>query len=194
MSPLKFTGAVLAGGRSVRMGTDKARLTVQGEPLLTRQLRLLAAAGADARLVAGPENPALPLPPDVRWVLDRQPGWGPLAGLESSLTASLTDLLLVVAVDLPALTPELLRRLLAVARPGCGVVPLQAGGAEPLVALYPRVALAEITARLNRGERALQPLVRAGFAAGWLQPWPIAPADQPQFANWNRPQDLPFPL
>lgn len=191
MVPVSVTGAVLAGGRSSRMGTDKGGLEVDGETLLDRQLRLLASAGVSERLVAVAASQGIVLPEGVGRVTDRESGLGPLAGIECCLAACQTDLLLVVAVDLPALTVELLRRLIAAAGRNCGVMPLRQNFAEPLVAIYPRSALAEIGDRLRRRDLKLQPLARAGIAAGWLKPWPVAAADETAFANWNRPEDLP---
>jgi molybdopterin-guanine dinucleotide biosynthesis protein A len=186
----EFDGAVLAGGRSARMGTDKARLVVDGETLLARQLLRLREAGAQERLVVGRPAEECVCDPGVRFVPDRRPGAGPLAGLEAALAAGETGLMLVLAVDLPFLTADLLRRLVQQGGPEVGVVPVRAEQLEPLVALYPRRALAEITRRLQAGELALQPLVRTGVAAGWLKPWTISAADEVQFTNWNRPEDL----
>lgn len=194
MPPVSVAGAVLAGGRSVRMGTDKAALTVAGECLLARQLRLLVEAGVGERIVSiapTSNRPVLPGPEAVRCVVDREPGLGPLAGLESCLAVSRADLLLVVAVDLPALSADLLRRLIAAATPAWGVVPQRQSRYEPLVAVYPRCALAEVSARIARGELALQSLARAGIAGGWLRPWAVAAADEACFTNWNTPEDLP---
>lgn len=186
-----FDGAVLAGGRSSRMGTDKACLIVGGESLLARQLRLLREAGARELLVVGRDADENVCESEVRFIPDRQLGAGPLAGLEAALGASESGLTLVLAVDLPFLTADLLRRLVRQGGPETGVIPWRGDRAEPLVALYPRRGLAEVTRRLNAGELALQPLVRGGVAAGWLTPWRIADADAAQFTNWNRPGDLP---
>lgn len=189
MGSLAFSGAVLAGGRSSRMGADKSRLRVDGETLLARQLRLLREAGARERIVAGTAD-GWELEPGIRGVADRESGLGPLAGLEASLSACTHEWLLVLAVDLPGMSAESLRRLLSFLAPGRGVVPWRDGFAEPLVAVYPKAALAEVTARLDRRELALQPLVRAGLTAGWLQSLPVDQADAALFANWNRPEDV----
>ncbi len=194
MGDLNLSGAVLAGGRSTRMGQDKASLLVHGEPLLLRQLRLLVEAGCSDRLVsmgASASVPALALVPDeVRIVADRSADAGPLAGLERVLTEARHELVLVIAVDLPALDAGFLRALLADARPGVGVVPSRDGQLEPLVAVYPRAAAAEALARLEHGEFALRPFVRAGIAAGWMRERPVAADEAPFFTNWNRPEDL----
>ena len=197
MGALTLSGAVLAGGRSTRMGRDKASLLVHGEPLLLRQLRLLAEAGCADRLVssgASSPGPALALVPDeVRIVTDRSADSGPLAGLERALTEARHPLVIVIAVDMPALEAGFLRALLADARPGIGVVPSRNGRHEPLVAVYPRAAAVEALARLGRGEFALRPFVQAGIAAGWMRERPVAADEDRFFTNWNRPEDLlPF--
>ena len=151
------SGVVLIGGKSSRMGRDKAALPVAGETLLVRQLRLLAEAGCQECLVsvAGPDT-ALPLlSPEPRVIGDRFPEAGPLAGLERSLALAHHDLVLVLAVDLPAMTADFLRTLLAEAIPSCGVVPVIGDRFEPLAAVYPRQAHAEAELRLLRGELAL---------------------------------------
>lgn len=189
---MNLTGVILAGGKSSRMGRDKAALLVHGEPLLARQLRLLAELGIAERLVSlrAGTTPPVPLPADVRILPDTLADAGPLAGLERALAQASRPLVLVLAVDLPAMNPEFLHRLAGAATEGCGVVPLRGGLAEPLVAIYPQTALAEIQRRLQRRELALQPLVRAGLAAGWLRGLPVPAADEPLFANWNRPEDV----
>ncbi len=195
MGALTTSGAVLAGGRSSRMGRDKASILVGGERLLLRQLRLLAEAGCSDRLVslgATAPGPALKLVPDnVRIVADRSADSGPLAGLERVLTEARHELVLVLAVDLPGLDAGFLRALLADARPGVGVVPSRNGQHEPLVAVYPRAAAAEALARLGRGEFALRPFVQAGIAAGWMRERPVASDEDQFFTHWNRPEDLP---
>ena len=194
MAALTLSGAVIAGGRSTRMGRDKASLLVHGEPLLLRQLRLLAEAGCADLLVslgATAPGPALTLVPDeVRIIADRSADAGPLAGLERVLTEARHELVLVLAVDLPALDAGFLRALLADARPGVGVVPSRQGQHEPLVAIYPRAAAQEVLARLGRGEFALRPFVRSGIVAGWLRERPVAKDEDRFFTNWNRPEDL----
>ncbi len=189
MHGVAVSGAVLAGGRSSRMGRDKAGLVVAGETLLARQLRLLAEVGIADRQVAFQPGNVRGLPPGVNAVTDRRPGLGPLAGLEACLRAAKSPLLLVLAVDLPNLTAGFLRRLLAQARPDRGVVPWRDGFAEPLVAIYPGLALNGITSRLDRGELALQPLVRSGIDAGWLAPFPLEAYDGRLLANWNSDAD-----
>ncbi|MEX2366133.1 MAG: molybdenum cofactor guanylyltransferase [Pseudohongiellaceae bacterium] len=103
--------AVLAGGRSSRMGQDKAGLQVAGQSLLDRALTLLAAAGADKVLIGGQVQGYEAVP-------DRVPHSGPPGGLYSILhhirqQSGLDDSpLLLIPVDMPLLTPQVLVKLI----------------------------------------------------------------------------------
>lgn len=97
-------GVVLAGGRSQRMGADKARLQWQGRTLLDHLLALLEASGCTRVLVSGGYSAY----PHVR---DRWPHRGPLGGLASIAAEALETRWLVLAVDQPLLDVEMLRSL-----------------------------------------------------------------------------------
>lgn len=151
-------GVVLAGGRSTRMGTDKAGLAWRGEPLAAR---LVVVVGEAARRVsAGPPGPvvvvrspgqALPrLPAGTDVVEDAVAGRGPLEGLRAGLAAlaGRAGVALVAPTDLPLLVPEVLERLHAALRPGVDVaVPRGPDGLQPLVGAF-RVGLASLAAEL----------------------------------------------
>jgi molybdenum cofactor guanylyltransferase len=98
-------GVVLAGGRSSRMGRDKALLTWHGHPLLDHQLQVLRDAGVDDVQVSGERV-------GHASIADRQPQSGPLGGIASVAAALHGEVdLLVIPVDMPRLQPQLLRRL-----------------------------------------------------------------------------------
>jgi molybdopterin-guanine dinucleotide biosynthesis protein A len=94
-----ISGFVLAGGRSQRMGQDKALLDWNGQPLVTHMIQLLSTICDPIRIVGRQELP------------DPFPGCGPLGGILTALRSSETDTLIVTAVDLPFLTPDFLRNL-----------------------------------------------------------------------------------
>ena len=102
--PAPWTGVVLAGGQSSRMGRDKAHLAWRGQTLLAHARATLQAAGAANVIVSGhyPECSGIP---------DAEPGLGPLGGLVSVIAAIPDGVLLVVPVDMPLLTPALLQSL-----------------------------------------------------------------------------------
>lgn len=98
-------GVVLAGGRSRRMGRDKALLDWQGRSMLERQIALLHQAGVDAVKVSGER-------PEHAGVADMIPRAGPLAGLAAVAATVIGDAdVLVIPVDMPLLQAALLRRL-----------------------------------------------------------------------------------
>ncbi|MBV6272851.1 molybdenum cofactor guanylyltransferase [Alcaligenaceae bacterium CGII-47] len=98
-------GVVLAGGRSTRMGRDKALLEWRGRALIEHQLAVLREAGVDEVKVSGDR-------PRYGGVTDYQAEAGPLGGLAgiAQIQASRVDLL-VIPVDMPLLQATLLRRL-----------------------------------------------------------------------------------
>jgi molybdopterin-guanine dinucleotide biosynthesis protein A len=154
-------GVVLAGGRSRRMGREKAALTIGGEPLVRRVVRRLAEALPDV-LVVGPET-LRPLVPDVRVVADETPGKGPLGGIVTAFDVAPSHPLFVVACDMPFVAPALVRELVRIAAqtPDVDVVELRTSrGVEPLHAVYSPTCLPALRAQLAAGEGALHLLLR----------------------------------
>ena len=150
-----IAGALLAGGASTRMGRDKARLTLAGVAAATRAARLLDSLFEEVLIVGG--DPPADAP--GRRVPDPEGPRCALRGLVGALEAARAERVLVVATDLPLLSPELLLAL--VAWPDADVVaPRAAGRIEPLCALYARRAvLPAARARLAAGRLALHELV-----------------------------------
>jgi len=189
----EFTGGILAGGASSRMGRSKAGLSMGNETLIGRQCRLLREAGAAEVWVSRhPDRPlTVPLPPEVRSVDDADPDAGPLGGLEGLLRVIRTEFLLVVAVDLPQLETGFLKELVARATPGVGAVPWLKGDLEPLAAVYPRHCRSRLSDCLQHGRRAARGFCQLGLDEGWLRAWPVPPEAAACLLNWNRPDDWP---
>jgi len=133
------TAFILAGGKSSRMGADKAFLRFQNSTLLERSLSLVRQV-ADQVRVSGPRDRFGP-----EAIEDVFPDCGPLGGIHASLRSSASDLNLILAVDLPLVEAEFLRFLLHQAHhapAGAGevsslaIVPRAAGGWQPLCAVY----------------------------------------------------------
>lgn len=151
---MPYTGIVLAGGRSRRMGRDKAWLDAGGRPLIVRVLERLAPLATEMVVVVAAD--AAPLPDlAARVVVDRVVGAGPLGGLQAGLEAAHTAWSFVVACDMPFLNLDLIRYL-AYLRPGHdAVIPFPTGRADPLHAFYHQRCLAPIAVSLANGERAM---------------------------------------
>lgn len=154
MPPL--SAAVLAGGRSSRMGRDKYALRLGGERLIERVVGRLSVVSDDL-LVAGATVEEMPfLAGRLRFTTDPGgPGQGPLAGIAGALAAARHDHLLVVATDMPFLNPDLIRFLASLATDVDVVVPVIAadGFPETLHAIYHRAALPAIERALQSGRR-----------------------------------------
>jgi molybdenum cofactor guanylyltransferase len=138
---------VLAGGRSTRMGADKALVEFAGEPLIAHALRTLRAAGLEAK-IAGARS-ALNAFADVV----EDDGGGPLAGICASLAATDAERAVFLAVDQPLTPPSLIEALIedALITNAAVVLPQAAGFTETFPAVVSRAAL---------------PVLREAFASG----------------------------
>lgn len=184
-----FTAFVLAGGRSSRMGTDKASLQFEGRTLLARALDLLRALTPEVRIV----GPAAKFAPYGRVIEDVYPGRGPLAGIHAALSASTTELNLILAVDLPFATEALLRFIVEQARAADAVVtvPRIAGGYQPLCAVYRRAFVPLAQAALEAGRNKIDALF-AGTTTRILGEPELSrfAFSAAMFDNLNTPEDL----
>jgi molybdopterin-guanine dinucleotide biosynthesis protein A len=141
---------VLAGGRSRRMGSNKALLVVDDRPVVERQVRLLETMFDEILLSTNDPEPFAFL--GVRSIPDRFPDCGPLAGIHAGLRAASASRVLAVACDVPFSSATLLRRL-ATFDPEADVVAARIRGEiEPLPGVYSRRCADAIEARLARGE------------------------------------------
>ena len=122
-------------------------------------------------------------------LLDRFTDLGPLAGVERALAELHSPLLLALAVDLPDMTADFMRRLATHCHAGSGVVPRTRQGLEPLAAFYPRAMQPIAAAMLHEGRAAMTEFVRRGVEAGLVDEWACPPADEAWFRNWNEPED-----
>jgi molybdopterin-guanine dinucleotide biosynthesis protein A len=151
------TGVVLAGGRSARMGADKALLPLGSDRLLQRSLTALRQCFDRVMIIANDLDAyrafGLPVHPD------EQPGLGPIGGVCAALQHAVTPAIFVVACDMPFLDPGLIRRMTARLEDFDAVVPKPAGRFEPLHALYQRRILAEVRAAIAAGELSMQHLL-----------------------------------
>jgi molybdopterin-guanine dinucleotide biosynthesis protein MobB len=145
------TGVILAGGKSLRMGSDKALLPFQGGRFLEAIHRRMAELFEEVVVVTGAPGQYGFLP--CRRVPDLFEGGGVLAGIHSGLVHSGTDLVFAVACDMPHIHGELVRHLCGLAEGVDVVVPEGDKGLEPLHAVYRKSALPAIEKALRDGER-----------------------------------------
>ena len=200
-------GAVLAGGASSRMGTDKAFITVDGEPMVVRAVAALRAAGAEPTLVVGGDAArlgALGLPT----VADRYPGQGPLGGVIAALGAleslgvSGVDAVVTLPCDVISPDPAAVRFVLdrypgparhtghtGVGAPGPEVVvPLGDGVPQWMHAVWRRSCLERLSEAFADGVRA------PSEAARRLRTVEVDVPGTGWFEDADRPEDLPAQL
>lgn len=183
-----FAAVVLCGGQSRRMGTDKAFLSYQGQPLWQYQLDFLRRFGPTQVMLSGRRGAAYPGAAEI--VLDAPGGSGPVAGLTAALENCRHPHLLVLAVDMPKASADLIQALLARREPGCGVIPFIGEQPEPLLALYPQAALSLAQAQLRQGRLKARDFARVCEQSGLARRLPCENALLPNFENWNQPSDL----
>ena len=180
-------GFILTGGRSSRMGCDKALLPIGREPLVTRIAGALASVAEPVMLVGKPEKfSGLPW----RCIPDLRPDSGPLAGIETALSHSAADLNLIVGCDMPGIQRDVLARLLHHASRSdapCVLACDPDGRRHPLLAVYRRQCLPAIRAALDAGQTRLVRFVEA--AGGEILPLENAVANvntPDEWAQWKR--------
>ncbi len=150
---------VLAGGKSERMGRDKALLTRGGVTLLEHTLQTVSEISREIIVVADRAD-RYPLATG-RGVADRFPGAGPLGGVITGLELLGEGAHLAVACDMPSLQLPVLRYLLSLTDDATDcVVPLVGGRLEPLCAVYRSSALTPLRDCFEEGERALHRALR----------------------------------
>jgi molybdopterin-guanine dinucleotide biosynthesis protein A len=179
-----FAGAVLTGGRSTRMGRDKAFIEVGGQPLATIAANALRDAGATDVVAVGGDLAALIAIGFDRAIPDLRPRAGPLGGILTALTDTSAELLALLACDLPNVTADVVG-MLRTAAGGHDAALARTDRLEPLVgAWHPARCLGPLQDAFSVGVRAVH------RALGRLD---IAPVDVDQhlLANANRPGDLP---
>lgn len=143
------TAVLMAGGKSRRMGRDKATLRLGETTLLDGVARVVAPLFAQLLVSVGAPRADLDWPQ----VCDAYADAGPLAGLCAALTQAATPWIFVVATDMPFVKPALIE-LLAARRAGVdAVVPRVHGHPQPLAAFYSQRCLAPFAALLDAGER-----------------------------------------
>lgn len=180
-------GLLLTGGASRRLGQDKAEVRVEGERLVDRSARLLAAV----------THPVLEVGPGYTRLVRVDEGTarrGPLAAVAAAVPALPSGVAtLVLAVDMPRLTPALLAALVAHPSPHT-VVPVDGSGRlQVLCARYSPEALAGAALAVAGGKRAMAALLDAApYVTEGPQWWaPLAAPGTDPFADIDTPADLP---
>lgn len=145
----EVAGVILAGGKSRRMGTDKAFLTVGRDAMIERAALELGKVFKEILISGGDEGTGARL--GLRVVPDLIKGWGPLSGIHASLLAARSRKCLVVPCDMPFLSAELAKIMVELSRGYDVTVPQHGDYLQPLFAVYDKNCLPAVEEALNNG-------------------------------------------
>jgi len=181
---------ILAGGKSTRMGADKAFLDFEGRPLLIRALDLVRSVTSEVNIV-GSKGKFAPFAPVVEDVFQN---CGPLGGIHAALQSSGAELNLMLAVDLPFVSEGFLQYLIGEARKtsdAAVTIPRAGGHWQSLCAIYRPQFAAVAESALRAGKYKIDPLFAMvsirGIEEDELQ---SAGFSQEVFCNLNTPAEL----
>ncbi|HVJ49750.1 MAG TPA: molybdenum cofactor guanylyltransferase [Desulfitobacterium sp.] len=185
---LEMTGILLAGGKSSRMGKNKAFLEVNGKPLIERNLELLKSIFTEVFISSN--TPELYNCYREKVVQDRYPGSGPLGGLHACLEEVRTEYAFFVACDIPMLDPELIRFMASLTEAYECVVPQTEDGLHPLFAFYNKSCLLRIEEFLQAGHFKVIDLIPQ-LSVRYVQEKELARFGDPRLllCNVNTPEE-----
>lgn len=184
-----ITGVILAGGVSSRMGSNKALLLHQGGRIIEVIYRTLAELFEEVIIVTNTPELYQFLP--CRKVPDIYPGRGVMAGIHAGLSQSREPAIFVVACDMPHLKGELIRHLTTLAEGADVVMPVSAGGFEPLHALYRKECLPALEELMQDAENRRVVALFSRVRVRQVLPEEMASIDPEfdSFDNINTPDD-----
>ncbi len=148
-----ITVAIQAGGRSTRMGRDKALLPLGGRPLIEHVLQRVEGLGDEVLITTNRPGDYAFL--SQRMVEDRQPGAGALDGLLTALEAAHGARVLLLACDMPFVSRALLEHMLAIDTDAEVVIPRREGKLQPLHAIYSKSCTGQVREALRTGEKRM---------------------------------------
>ena len=179
------TGVLLAGGKSRRMGRDKALLQVDGKTLFESSLGLLMQFFS--RIMIAGDRPDLEQP-GILSIADIYPG-SALGGLHTGLSAAATDWIFVAPCDMPYPDARIIERLLAERRGVDAVVPRTHDGYEPVFALYHKNCLAPMESMLRQNQFRIYDFYQQ-ISIRYLDPPELPEGWERALLNLNTPEQL----
>lgn len=191
---------ILIGGRSSRLGRDKAFVRVGGTSLAQRAIetvrrskvagKLTCVAGNDTQLAIE----AITL--DAPFIFDLVPGRGPLGGLHAALSNAVNEWIFLLACDMPLVTPELVTLLAGrVSDDEAAVVPVQGDGRlQPLCAFYRKAAAMPLVEEVINRPRVPPPMAQIveqlNAKTIGFEEYAHLPGAEAFFSNVNTPGEL----
>lgn len=162
MTYAPLNGLILAGGASTRMGRDKAALAYHGKPQLQWAFELVSKVCQRTFISVRAEQSDEPTRARLPQIVDRQPGIGPIAGINAALTTYPDTAWLVVACDLPFLSHAMLQHLIQqrdATRIATAYRSTYDGLPEPLCAIWEPSGRATVQAWIDAGKQCPRKLL-----------------------------------
>jgi molybdopterin-guanine dinucleotide biosynthesis protein A len=196
----EFDAFILIGGRSSRLGSDKAFVELGGKTLMSRAADVVREAFAEIRITIVAANSSQfairAIADDIPFIFDLYEGRGPLAGIHAALARASTPWIFVLACDYPFVTPDILALLECRVSDEFGaVVPEQADGRlQPLCSFYKAGNMRPVVEEMLARPRVLPPMHRIVEGldpriVGYDEYKHLPGADE-LFRNINTPADL----
>ena len=174
---MTVTGAIFCGGKSSRMGRDKASLELSGKPMVQWVAAAMSAAGIDRSYTVGGQTHS-----GLQWLPDSQPQAGPLSALIDAVNA-LGDVF-VCPCDVPLISDTLIQRIIAAgSETEKPVVLAQSQRLQPLIGLYKKTAAEILKAGYEQGARGPKHVLTADS-------FETVTANEDELRNVNTPQEL----
>ncbi len=151
-----LTGILLCGGKSLRMGIDKALLDLKSMPMVTYPLKIMQQFCSEILISVNDRRLDFLGYPTIR---DEIQDIGPMGGLQACLKYSTNNLNLVLACDMPLINGLLMKKMIRVAEQYDAVVPMLNHRAEPLYALYKKNILEAVEKSIGQNVYSLQKLL-----------------------------------
>ena len=183
MDRINFSGIVLNGGRSSRMGIPKGEMDFLGRPLIERSIDALIEAGASEVIIVG-GKPFVSNAEGVRSVEDVYPDEGPLGGLITGLLNARMEQAMVLSNDLMSIDGSTIRRILDFGQLADLAIPMAGGAPQVLTALWKVSCLKVLESAFKSGSRSLKSVL------GNLDVVEILELDDAKFVNANTQSDI----
>lgn len=186
---MTFSGAILCGGGSTRMGRDKALIPYRGKTLLQHQIATLRSINLEAIYISSKADRPYP-ETGLPVVSDERDNCGPASGILSVLSHIQTSHMVVVAVDMPHLSEDFLKNLQNQCSPEIGCVPYSQGNWEPLAAVYPIEMKQLLLNCLDEKILSLQKILHLAHQENLIARYLPESHEEDYFTNWNQPEDI----
>lgn len=182
-----MNGIIIAGGKSTRMGQDKAFVSYNGKCLIEYAIKLLSLFCKTVTISANDFDKYAQF--DLPIVADSIKDIGPIGGLYSALSVSADETNIVIPVDMPLITKDLISYLLSNHQAGHITTPFHNGLLEPLCAIYPTSAVFTIKSMISQENYKLYNLLDR-HPTNKVDVTHLLKHHPEMLSNFNRPSDL----